>query len=58
MTVQELQKIIEKMEAESSGNELKIKMLEEYITKTLKAELPKYNPGLKIASNEELKEHT
>ncbi len=56
--MQELQKIIEKMEAESSGNELKIKMLEEYITKTLKAELPKYNPGLKIASNEELKEHT
>jgi uncharacterized membrane protein len=39
--VQELQKIIEKMEADHSERELKIKMLEEYIKDTLGAELPK-----------------
>lgn len=39
--MQELQKIIEKMEADHSERELKIKILEDYIKNTLGAELPK-----------------
>lgn len=36
-----MQKIIEKMEADHSERELKIKILEDYIKNTLGAELPK-----------------
>jgi hypothetical protein len=42
LTVQELQKIIEKMEAEKVEMSEKIKILEQYITGNLGAELPKY----------------
>jgi kinesin family protein 5 len=42
LTVQELQKIVEKLEEEGRVKELKIRFLEKYIKEKLNGELPDY----------------